>query len=382
MRNLHLYVTRNTPALFAGVFFVLSTLLSIQAQETDTDNSNLVRYTADETAATVKVDGDSSLHAWSVEGNRAQGNATIQNGPPESLVRGNQLSFTYKEGQVRFPVKTIKGEKEGLNEKMYKALDAENHPYISYEPNRMQLQNKTGSKQVRVETTGDLSVAGVPRTVTLEMDVKQVAPGRLVSTGETDLKMTDFDIKPPSALGGIVTAYDKVTVSWKFPVVKQSVPSYQAGSMFRDANQVLFKRYTRARDALADGKTSRADRYLKQMKRLIDRIDLSITDLGSDEQKKVQKLVDQLDRRVDQTIEAADAAAKRTELRQVSTGFAALLKATGHALDGPVRVMQCAGADVSRWLARDEGTKCPYTVNGGDGHEDHAVQFLMGSTQG
>jgi len=65
-----------------------------------------------------------------------------------------------------------------------------------------------------IETSGILSVGGSERVLDIPMRVNRPSEDRLAVTGETELKMTDFGVKPPTAMFGMLKTGDMVTVRW------------------------------------------------------------------------------------------------------------------------------------------------------------------------
>ncbi len=370
--------TTVTTVLVAGAFLALATLVPVQSQETGSDRENYLHYEVDQAAASVQVDGDSTLHAWTVRGEKAEGFAELSNGRPSSLADNGSISFTFRNGRARFPVKSIEGEKDGLNEKMYEALKADEHQYITFEPESLELIDRTGDREINVSSRGELTIADKTRTVTLEMNIRKVAPGRLRSTGTTELRMTDFGIEPPTALGGTVTAYKDVTVSWNFPVVERSTPDFNPGVLLRESNNMVVKRYDRARAALVEGNADRAKRYLRQVGKLINRVDLSVTDLKDAEKPDVRKRIDKVNEALERFIQADDLETQRERFQNVTDGIRGLVRATGHDLDQPVRVVQCTGRQEGSWLSDSETSSCPYHEHAENEH-GLTIQFLSGS---
>lgn len=351
-------LTNTTIYLLAGAVLALASSLSGVAQSTD----GPVTFVSDPGNGSVTVKGSSTLHDWSVDSQTIEGRVVFNGDTPSSLVQNNELAFDLGEAGVEIPVKSLAGEKEGLNQKMYTAMEAETYPSVTYELEEVSLQEQPARNRVRLTSQGTLTVHGTTQTLRMPMEVKRKGT-RLIASGQTDLKMTDFDIEPPTAMGGLVTAYDKVTVTWTWPVVRQYTPTYQAGSIMRETTSVFVDRYDSARSALSDGQVDRAKRALEQLARGLNRVKLSYTDLSKSQQSEAQPLIDQLKASVKQAIDADNLEALREQFKAVSRRLKDVVAAFGHERGKPVRWVQCAAerdSDNHRWLGTTAGTDCPY----------------------
>lgn len=77
-----------------------------------------------------------------------------------------------------------------------------------------------------IALTGDLRLAGVTRSVSLSARIMRLDAGRYELEGEVAIRLSDFGLRPPSVLFGLVHARDDVKVS--FDVL--AVPVYADSS--------------------------------------------------------------------------------------------------------------------------------------------------------
>lgn len=84
-------------------------------------------------------------------------------------------------------------------------LSADQFPQITFHSN---AAIKKSSSQYEVR--GDLTIRGVTRAVTLQIAVKAIGTDRLELDGDTNTSMTEFGLKPPSAMLGLVGTKDKM----------------------------------------------------------------------------------------------------------------------------------------------------------------------------
>lgn len=167
------------------------------------------------------VSGTSSLHDWQVT------STDLPTGylrwPAETeRAEGGSESPPLMEVVVR--VASLRSGKSGMDKKMHEALALKKHPEITFLLQEIRpVEGEPGDAGIhQVEAVGPLTVAGSTRQVSLRMKIAQPEPDRLVLSGTKTLKMSDFGIKPPTAMLGMLHTGDEVTISFEWPVRKQS----------------------------------------------------------------------------------------------------------------------------------------------------------------
>ena len=159
----------------------------------------------------VRIEGTSSLHAWSMEGSTITGQI---NAPTPDNWNG-PATVT-----VTIPVASIKSEHARMDKLMAEALKAKQFPEIRYELTQATPQNAGPSFVMK--TQGKLTIAGVTRDVTLDVQGAKNADGRYTLTGTAPLKMTAFGIKPPTAMMNTIKTGDEVKVTFRWVVEKSN----------------------------------------------------------------------------------------------------------------------------------------------------------------
>ena len=154
-------------------------------------------------AGAITVTGTSTLHDWSVRGTGLRGALEL----PAGFLDGETSAAPA--ARFTLPVRSLQSEHAKMNKLMWEALDAAKHPELTFALESARLQG--GGPSARVEVKGSLTVAGVSRPVALVMDVRHEG-NRVVASGELPLKMSDFGIKPPTAMMGTVRTGDAVRV--------------------------------------------------------------------------------------------------------------------------------------------------------------------------
>lgn len=172
------------------VFILISAISTLQAQ---------TKYTLS-ASPTLKIDGGSSLHDWTMTTNTAKGEALL-------VVEGNQLKGV-KSASVSAQAESLKSGTKGLDNNAYKALDTSKNKEI-----RFTLKEITGSGS-SFQAKGDFTIAGVTKSASFPVKVTQ-SGNKFTFEGSFDTKLTTFSITPPTALMGTVKTRDEVKISFK-----------------------------------------------------------------------------------------------------------------------------------------------------------------------
>jgi polyisoprenoid-binding protein YceI len=113
--------------------------------------------------------------------------------------------------EIAIAAGTLSSPKEGLDKNMYKALKVQEHPDITFRLVRFDLTAKPAGT---AKAIGVLKIAGVEREVAMDITTKRTG-ATLTVQGRLDLLMTDYGIKPPVAMLGMLKTDPKVTVTFE-----------------------------------------------------------------------------------------------------------------------------------------------------------------------
>ena len=181
--------------MIAGVFVVAGW----------TPGSEIVRYTFTEESE-VRVEGTSSLHDWSAEGTSIAGMMEIAGG--EGLLDGGTLT----KGNLTIPVGGLETDNNTMNKKMRDALKADTYSTITYQLVSATVTGAPEGNSVQILATGELTLAGVSKTIEVKLDGQDLGGGKLRLIGSYALQMTEYGMKPPSAMLGTIKTGDMVTI--------------------------------------------------------------------------------------------------------------------------------------------------------------------------
>jgi len=152
--------------------------------------------------STVTIDGETNVnHDFTTKVTQLNGKMTVANNRPQTLA-------------VEIPVRSIISGEKVMDKKTHETFKAAKNPMIHFnmtELNSMQVNGKA----IAVTVTGNLSMGGATKKVTLKADGKEVSPGVYTFEGALPLKMSDFNMKAPTAMLGTMKTKDQVTVNYK-----------------------------------------------------------------------------------------------------------------------------------------------------------------------
>ncbi len=150
------------------------------------------------------IKGTSNLHDWQSTANEVRANGSLTT-DASGLKSIGALS-------VEIPVKSIKSTKGSImDNKTYDALNANSSPNITYKLERVTgMNNRSGAFDITA--TGYLTIAGVANKIDLIVQGKMGGDGSITFNGSKKIKMTDYKIKPPTALMGTMTTGDEVEI--------------------------------------------------------------------------------------------------------------------------------------------------------------------------
>jgi polyisoprenoid-binding protein YceI len=163
--------------LFAAVFTLFST--AVIAQQINSNNVKTV------------VSGTSTLHDWIM---------TSTGGTFSGTVSGNAIeNIKYTMG-----AKTLKSGKSAMDNNAYKAMQADKYPNISFTATSVNIGKGT--------ITGKLTVTNVTKNVSFPVTVIKTANSYTI-TGTETIKMTDYNVTPPSFMMNTVKTGDEIKIT-------------------------------------------------------------------------------------------------------------------------------------------------------------------------
>ena len=159
-------------------------------------------------SSTMTILGTTNVHNFQSKVTQMSGDLVISGKKVQSL-------------KVDVPVKSIKSNEKLMDTKTYEAFNAEKNPTITFQLIDAVIQKAT-AEDIDVTLTGNLTMAGVTKKVSFNTTGKALKAGTFQFTGSVALKMTDFKMKPPTAMLGMMKVGDAITLKFSIVLVGDS----------------------------------------------------------------------------------------------------------------------------------------------------------------
>ncbi len=118
--------------------------------------------------------------------------------------------------QINMKVNSIKSSLgTGLDKKTYRALKAATNPEIIFRVDVPVKIRQINPGEDAWQLKGYLTLAGICRPVTMQVNALKLEKGKLQLEGSEAINMTDYGIRPPSALFGTVKARPEIIINFK-----------------------------------------------------------------------------------------------------------------------------------------------------------------------
>ncbi len=160
----------------------------------------------------ISISGTSTLHDWTLKSDKGKCdvNFVMTGDKPTGI---SALSFT-------IPVETLKSGKSAMDKNTYKAMKADEHKNVSF----ALVSGKVIQKDAvtyQILTIGKMTIAGTTR----QMDLLATATYNptdksFTVSGSEKMKMTDFNVTPPTVMFGSIKTGNDITISFSSKFIK------------------------------------------------------------------------------------------------------------------------------------------------------------------
>jgi len=148
--------------------------------------------------STIRVDGASNKSDWSVEATAFSGSFTVEEDMP-------------LEGTLSIAVRDLKSGRSLIMDRlMHQSFEAATYPDIVFTLDSVAATEAEGEWDMG----GELQIHGQSQPVTVRLVQQPSVDRTLRYVGSHELKMTDFGMKPPTAMFGSLHTRDEVTVEF------------------------------------------------------------------------------------------------------------------------------------------------------------------------
>jgi polyisoprenoid-binding protein YceI len=153
------------------------------------------------------IDGTSTVNEFTCAASEVAGHGIVDE------EEGAPAEQTNLHAEVVIPVRAFDCGVRQMNRDFYEALKGQAFPAVRFTLNRAEvLPAPPYAEWTPVKAWGTLTLAGEQRPVTVTAQGRRLGNGRYRIQGQHALRMTDFDIEPPTGLLGLVRAHDDIVV--------------------------------------------------------------------------------------------------------------------------------------------------------------------------
>jgi polyisoprenoid-binding protein YceI len=150
------------------------------------------------------VEGTSTVRSYSCDAEVMS--ATVQSSG-STLVR-DRVAAEVASGSLSVVVDRLECGNTTMNGHLRRALKSDANPSIEFRMKRLATQGD------KAWVTGDLTIAGQRREITLYGDLVQEAGGALRLRGTHDVNMTEFGVTPPRLMAGTLRVHENAKVGF------------------------------------------------------------------------------------------------------------------------------------------------------------------------
>lgn len=165
----------------------------------------------------VWIEGTAGPVDFSCQARELSGRGQINNGtnPTASVEEKGTVHIS-----VSLPVKSLDCGKRSMNNDMYGALKAEEHPTINYRLIEASLLKENPDGWMNIKTRGIMEIGGVKDTTDVYIQGK-VTGNRFRVKGRKEIHMDTYDIEPPAKMFGLIRANKNLSVHFDVTVTLQ-----------------------------------------------------------------------------------------------------------------------------------------------------------------
>lgn len=148
----------------------------------------------------IAIAGTSTMHDWTMTSKLATSQAQFETDATGQLIKVNSLWLT-------IPAESLKSGKGAMDKNAYNALKTDKNKEIRFQLTSTTITGNTITAQ------GTLTIAGTSKPTELTVTGKP-DPNGIRFQGSKKIKMTDFNVEPPSFMFGSVKTGDEITITF------------------------------------------------------------------------------------------------------------------------------------------------------------------------
>lgn len=168
------------------------------------------------------LEGTTNINAFTCNCKSVQSSPRLR---LEMEEREESQSAVFDNAQLKIRTKDIDCGNRNMNKDLHHTLRADEYPSIGIIIEEASLKNGVNlageSDWRQLTTRALLTVAGTTRTVQLEVKARKTSPEAYRFISRYTIKMTDFNIAPPSAMLGLVKVNDQIEINFDLAIAAE-----------------------------------------------------------------------------------------------------------------------------------------------------------------
>jgi polyisoprenoid-binding protein YceI len=164
----------------------------------------------------VTIDGTSNLRDWQEKVGEVTGDMTA--------VVNEDGSVELRAIRISMKVVSIKSNiGRAMDNKTYEALKASVYPEILFKVSTPMRLVQVRDCQTTIPVKGELALAGICKPMVMLVKTFEINRGVLQFEGSQTIKMSDYGVRPPTALFGTMRSGPDITIHFKTNFLNQSI---------------------------------------------------------------------------------------------------------------------------------------------------------------
>jgi hypothetical protein len=159
------------------------------------------------------IEGTSNIHDWDMKSDKGYCSSLFDITQAGTLNGVSYINFTV-------PAESLKSEHSGMDKNTYKALNTAKYSNINFTASSVTVK-PNGTVGYILTAKGRLTISGVTKDVVLTANGTMNADRSISYAGSYKIKMTDYNVEPPSIMMGAIKTGEFVTV--KFDLLLRSI---------------------------------------------------------------------------------------------------------------------------------------------------------------
>ena len=201
-------------------------LLALGAAPAGAQPAELVHVTL-APSSRIWISGRTNINAWSCVSSHLDDAIAVDSAPAVASLGSapEHPAGTTIAATLSVPVASLDCGRRQMERDLRNALHADVHPQIRFRMQSYQVSPTTTGFDGTV--SGELTLNGTARAVTVAVTIVSDARGHYRATGSTEVRMSTFGVHPPTAFFGAIRAGDAVRVSFDLSTSEAQIASVE-----------------------------------------------------------------------------------------------------------------------------------------------------------